>query len=68
MKTIWKYQLGEVENILSIPKESQILSFQIQNNIPCIWVLVDSKREKEKRIFTIYGTGVEITEEYISFV
>ena len=26
-------------------------------------VLVDPKREKEKRIFTMYGTGVEITEE-----
>ena len=36
MKTIWKYQLGEVENILSVTKESQILSFQIQNNILCI--------------------------------
>jgi hypothetical protein len=55
---IYKYELSksDCQNI-SMPIGAEILTCQAQNQIPCIWALVDPKAETEIRTFEIYGTG-----------
>jgi hypothetical protein len=58
MKTIWKYQLViQDSQPLTMPKGAEILTVQVQNNIPCIWALVDPDAEIEHREFCMFGTG-----------
>ena len=73
MKVIWKYTLYDDGIIctLLIPKGGKILTSQIQNGIPRIWVLVDPNDEKEMRKFIVYGTGHTLSDDpgkYISTV
>ena len=71
--SIWKYELAvtDVQNI-SIPIGAKILTVQVQNGLPCLWVLVDPKADKEMRCFEIFGTGTPVlsdmgtSREYIS--
>lgn len=61
MKTIYKYALKhDLTGITAIdlPKGAQVLSVQMQNFQPHLWVLIDpNEEEKETRVFVIYGTG-----------
>lgn len=61
METIWKFQLEPATALqcVEMPKGAKILSLQTQNNIPCIWALVnpDKNVEEEERIFVTHGTG-----------
>lgn len=66
MKAIYKYPFdiqGEIN--IEMPKDAQILSIQVQHEIPCIWALVNTKVKKEMRKFVLHGTGhpVEILHE-----
>lgn len=57
-QTIYKYPLSIAdEQIVSIPRHSQILSVQMQDGVPCLWALVDPIYEKEPRTVYIRGTG-----------
>jgi hypothetical protein len=58
MKTIWKFELPKQGKIL-MPKGAEILTVQTQNEIPCIWAVVNPDADKEERTFVIYGTGFE---------
>lgn len=58
MNIIWKYELEVVEEQkILMPKGAKILSLQLQNGVPCIWALVDDKKELEPRPIFTYGTG-----------
>lgn len=57
-KIILKYQLEEVYfQHIEMPKGAEILSVQVQRDIPCIWALVNPENDNEKRGFEIFGTG-----------
>jgi len=57
-RRIWKYEIGEEDSLgIEMPKDAKILSFQYQENTPCIWALVDHHAEKTLRRFQIVGTG-----------
>lgn len=64
--TIWKFEL-ETQQLHSIemPEGGQVLTVQVQNEIPCIWVKVNPAKNKEVRIFEVYGTGRVIPSEEI---
>jgi len=65
---IFKYQIPIQENFsLNIPKYSSILSFQLQNDIPCIWVVVHENQPLEKHNFSIYGTGYEVNSSPMGY-
>jgi len=69
-KTIWKYPITTNDCIgLDLPVGAEILDIQIQNDMPCIWALVDPEAIKVNRTFYIYGTGHVIeyscSKEYI---
>jgi hypothetical protein len=58
IRTIWKYPLKITdEQTIDIPAYGEILSVQVQDSTPCIWVLVNPIVETEPRHFEIYGTG-----------
>jgi hypothetical protein len=64
-KQIWKFEIKDPsKTILEMPKNAQILTIQMQNEIPCIWALVTPVNEKELRHFEIYGTGHDIIYHY----
>lgn len=58
MKTIYKYSF-EVANelMLDLPEGAQVLSFQNQQEQPCIWALVDTDHVSKPRYFRVIGTG-----------
>ena len=59
--TIWKYQL-EIDDVVTLhmPLGARILSLQTQDNIPCLWAMVNPTNAKERRHFVIVGTGHEL--------
>lgn len=68
MQTIWKYPLTEEVNVLEIPKDAKFLDMQLQNGKPTIWLLLNSEKEKEKRVIAIIGTGWDIKHEIRSYL
>ena len=63
-KSIWKFQLETVdEQSLLMPKGANILTVQTQNEIPCLWALVDPEGNKEERIIEIFGAGNPVNDE-----
>ena len=64
-KTIWKYQLETIDNqSIEIPINAKILTVQMQENIPCLWALVDPSAGKEIRHVEIFGTGHPISYDH----
>jgi hypothetical protein len=58
MKKIWKYQLTSRDCILQLPKDAEILTVKLQNEIPTLWALVDpNTSELEERYVCTIGTG-----------
>jgi len=69
MKTIWKFKFEINDNFeLSMPKNAEILTIQIQNNIPCIWAIIDSDQLSEIRYFELYGTGHLLKESKKKYI
>lgn len=65
MKTIYKYQLEVTdEQVIKMPAYAEILTVQIQDGIPCIWVAVNTVfADRDYKIRTI-GTGNPIEKEF----
>jgi hypothetical protein len=59
---IWKYDIPISDECIIhlMPFDAKILSFQLQNGEPQLWVLVDSTKPMKSRVFRGYGTGHEI--------
>lgn len=66
---IWKWSLMALDaQTLLMPKGAQVLSVQMQNDIPQIWALVDQNAPLETRIFNTYGTGNPMPDAVGRFV
>lgn len=62
-KKIFKYQLENTDvQTVEMPKDAEILCIQTQNEVPCIWALVEPKKTLTKRTFEIFGTGHDVPE------
>lgn len=58
MQTIWKYPLAiKNQQTLPLPQGSKFMCVQVQNNVPCIWALVDDKAQPGTRSVLMFGTG-----------
>lgn len=63
MITIYKFTLtGRHSTPVELPKDSIVLHCDIQSGELCVWVRVDTDKPKEKRYFTVVGTGWELDE------
>lgn len=63
---IWKFEIPcEEKFVIEMPQGSEILCLQIDEKTsnPCIWALVYTENEKEKRIFELFGTGTKIRDD-----
>lgn len=68
-RTIWKFILRPIDtNNVEMPKDSEILSCQLQDGHICLWALVDPDAEKEIRKFGLIGTGHFIKQEEAKFI
>lgn len=58
-KTIWKYQFPIDDHItILMPHGAKVLAVQVQDRVPCIWALVDTRETKcVPYKFRLYGTG-----------
>jgi len=71
MQAIWKYPLSlDHRQVISLPVCARILCVQVQNEVPCIWIVNKFVNDKDviNRTFIIYGTGhihEQIEEKYI---
>lgn len=70
MQTVWKFPApvaGRDDFGLFMPKNAEILTVMVQNDIPCVWAEVDDTQPTEKRYFRWAGTGYILdTNEYIT--
>lgn len=61
---VWKFAIPIKDYFeLSLPKDSEILSFGVQKEVPCIWVLVKEEFPNTVRRFRLIGTGHLIIED-----
>lgn len=58
---IYKYEIPiKDEFVIDLPDHSRILTFQMQNDRPFIWCLVNPYRQIIEQKFKLYGTGQQI--------
>lgn len=63
MRTMWKYALNMTDDqVVMMPRGASVLSFQIQNEVPTIWSLVDSDQPTVSRRVIIVGTGHDASD------
>jgi hypothetical protein len=63
MKRIFKYELETTDTQeIEMPQGAQVLCIQTQNEIPCVWAIVDPDATPTLRTFEIYGTGHNFPE------
>ncbi len=69
MKSIWKFQLETIDKQeLLMPIEAEVLTIQVQNEILCLWALVNTDANKEVRVFEIFGTGNPVNNENKKYI
>ena len=62
-KKIYKYQLDTTDiQRIEMQQGAEILCIQTQNEIPCIWALVEPNATVTKRTFEIFSTGHNVPE------
>lgn len=64
MKAIWKFNL-KIEDIQTIETNvyiEKILCVKVQDGIPCIWTIIDNKKESNTVRLLMIGTGHSFDE------
>ncbi|HOH62242.1 MAG TPA: hypothetical protein PK698_07230 [Bacilli bacterium] len=51
---------------ITMPKNAEILSVQVQQGGPVMWAIVNPEEEKVERHFEMFGTGHQIPEDGIN--
>ena len=63
MLTIFKYPISVQENLIELPVGAEILTIQLQNGEPYIWVKLDDEElDIEEHSFIVVGTGWNLGE------
>jgi len=69
METIWKYELEITDRqSIEMPEFCELLSVQVQNGVPCLWVKVNTDIPENLVTIVIYGTGHPIKEVGLKFI
>jgi hypothetical protein len=66
MRTIWKFAVT-TPMVVRLPPEAQILTIQLQDNSPQMWVLLDAERPTTPRQFVVVGTGQPLPEGPLTY-
>lgn len=62
MIVIYKYPLTGPMTAVRMPEGAEVLSVQMQGEIPCVWAIVNTVFELETRRFMLVGTGHAVPE------
>lgn len=55
---IWKYAVEVKDEFdVEMPAGGRVLSVQVQDGTPCVWVLVEPENAVARRWFSLRGTG-----------
>lgn len=66
---VFKYPVDLIQHFnIQIPHAAKLLSFQVQDNVPMIWALVDENQPLEERKFRVAGTGHPIDDSVKAYV
>ena len=58
IQQVFKYQLQVIsDQRIEMPKDAKVLHVGVQNNVMCLWAMVDGNAPLVKRHIGIYGTG-----------
>ena len=69
MKTVYKYDIPITDYFsLDLPANSRILSVQVQRDIPCIWVEIDTEETQCRTDFRLVGTGHNLKEDNLLYI
>jgi hypothetical protein len=80
MRTIYKYPLiPVVEQTIQVPLlktdpytamniKQQILKLDVQGDMPCLWIMVDSEERKRDVKVTLCGTGCKCCEPIKDYI
>ena len=68
-QTIWKFPLAvQDEQLIDVPKGSQILSVATQHGQLCVWAIVDPEAELLPHKFSVRGTGHAIVGDEGTYI
>jgi len=67
MRTVHKYPLEGHSVGIYMPEAAEILTLQLQNDVPTLWALVEDSNTPIHYQFHTYGTGwtVPLNREYV---
>lgn len=80
MRTIYKYPLAPVvDQTINVPLlktdlytvmniKQQILKLDVQDNIPCLWIMVDNEQRERPVKVTLCGTGKKCYEPIDDYI
>lgn len=70
LNEIWKYEIGAIPGCFTvqIPKSADVLTVQMQGNIPVMWCRVNPRAHREVRAFFVVGTGIGFDAERLTYV
>jgi hypothetical protein len=58
MNTIWKFPVEVADRfVVPMPSGAEVLSVQMQNDVPVMWARVDDTAPVVDREFAVHGTG-----------
>jgi hypothetical protein len=58
---IWKFVLEvDGKQAVEMPKDANVLCVQAKDGQACLWAEVEPKAPKEKRIFEVFPTGIDL--------
>ena len=69
MNAIWKFPIDTRIMRTELPKNSMVLTAQMQNNNIVMWVICNTEeKQKEPRIFRVFDTGEPLPEHRMAFI
>lgn len=64
MRKIFKYPLSVSDHQeIQVPAGGEFISVQVQNDVMCLWALVDEDKVQEAREIRVIGTGHPIYDD-----
>ncbi len=58
MLRIYKYPFDVQDTFnIEMPEDAKVLAVQAQNEVPCIWAMVDDEQPPDIYRFRLFGTG-----------
>lgn len=68
-QVIYKFPLVTDRTSIMLPAYASVLTVQLQNGWPTLWIALDPKAPKNvKRTFVVLGTGWEFDDEAMYYI